>query len=72
VLLFGFVMARCFSIVLLLGFVVAGAAVVCKVSPLAAAVARSCAAGAATPPCCEPVLASVKLGLHQGKRWHIM
>ncbi|CAN6287229.1 unnamed protein product [Urochloa humidicola] len=34
----------------------------CEVSALAADVAASCAAGAATPPCCEPVLASVELG----------
>jgi hypothetical protein len=61
--LLGFVMARCFSMVLLLGFVMAGASAVaggrCEVTPLAAAVAASCTA---TPPCCEPLLASVELG----------
>jgi hypothetical protein len=34
VLLLGFFMACCFSVLLLLGFVVAGAAAVCEVSPL--------------------------------------
>ncbi|CAN6317246.1 unnamed protein product [Urochloa humidicola] len=51
----------------LLGFLAVAAAAVpggggCEVSALAADVAASCAGVAATPPCCEPVLASVELG----------